>query len=172
MRVYELDEAYGVSKELVKAALELAGLKTHNMSSVDEEELGQFEAALESLQDEAEEESLPEVSDEEQEAPASPGEPREAVDGFEDGELSTDSEELENTEPAPGEKEEVMTLDVVEMNGQKKEGKDGEFEFPNSKIGTAVGAWLGKDRKLASASNTRDGVCVVSWPDMQKKTFR
>lgn len=47
MRVHELDEAYEVTKEQVRTALEFAGLKTHHSVVLDEEELGQFEGALE-----------------------------------------------------------------------------------------------------------------------------
>ena len=46
MRVHELDEQYGVTREVVKAALKAAGLNTHRFSVVDAEELPRFEAAL------------------------------------------------------------------------------------------------------------------------------
>ena len=42
MKVHELDEAYSVSKDEVKAALEKAGLSTHHATKVDEEELKLF----------------------------------------------------------------------------------------------------------------------------------
>lgn len=87
MRVHELDEKYGVSKEAVKEALVLAGLKTHHMTDLDESELVQFEAALENGKDgvkdfenaleglpvikeeDSEPEPLPEVTGEELEHP-------------------------------------------------------------------------------------------------------
>lgn len=52
MRVHELDEAYGASKDQVKRALELAGLSTHHLSRLDESELKSFEFALDSIIDE------------------------------------------------------------------------------------------------------------------------
>ena len=46
MKVHELDEAYQVSKEEVRAALEAAELSTHHSSKLDDDELQRFEAAL------------------------------------------------------------------------------------------------------------------------------
>ena len=188
MRVHELDEKYGVSKETVKAALELADLPSHRLSTIDGDELVQFEAALETLQEDANEEPLPEFSDEEQEAPATDGEPREAIEtvepdenGFLEGEIVQvvgfsesgvpiveKNLKLKDEQPDEGEEEEVMTkLELVDMDGRKT----GEFEV-DPKIGKAVEGWL-KGRKVASASKLPNGnVSVVSYPDMQKQKFR
>lgn len=92
MRVHELDEAYGASKDQVKRALELADLSTHHLSRLDESELKSFEFALDSIIDEdvediegmledfdsalkGEPSPLPDFSDEEKEwEPPFPGE--------------------------------------------------------------------------------------------------
>lgn len=66
MRVHELDEAYGLSKDDVKTVLTLAGLSTHHLSNMDEEELKSFEIALELFREDTEGEA---PADEEDELP-------------------------------------------------------------------------------------------------------
>lgn len=54
MRVHELDEAYCLSKDDVKTVLTLAGLSTHHLSNMDNEEIKSFEIALELFREDTE----------------------------------------------------------------------------------------------------------------------
>lgn len=71
MKVYELDELFGVSKAEIKAALKELGAKTHHLSAVEDETLAQLEERFsKTLEvDEVEGETLPDFSNEEREAP-------------------------------------------------------------------------------------------------------
>lgn len=171
MRVHELDEHYGVSKDEVKAALAELGASTNHLSKPSDEVLAQLEERFTNPG-----EPLPDFSNEEREHPGT-GEEMEP----EEPAPEEPTKEVEAPPEAPKKDEEkpMANFEKVDMQGRLESKLNFEPGI-NKALKKAISECAKRLKKKPADVKVADStfypeegkLVVVTWPDMQKLTVR